>query len=340
MKNKKYGFTLVELLVVIAIIGILIGMLLPAVQQVREAARRTQCANNLKQATLAALNYESAHMEFPAGSSQYGYIGTSRKRGNSFWIPLLPFVEQGSLYDLYDLDWGGYTGSGANPNRALLEGKSFSFLQCPSSPLPVFPEVADGNMPQVGHSNGGSNPSTAMRSCYFGVGGSERHVSRRLGDAGGYISEGGVLGLRAISMGRIADGTSNTMILGEQSDYFQAEGNDGVVGNLDARSDCNAGFALGETDLDDDNFESGSENTRRRPNLTTLAQPLNEKNFDILLGAQGNLGPNRPLISAHPGMVIVSFADGSVHSLNDTLELNTLLNLCDKDDGNVTSIDN
>ena len=65
--TRRRGFTLVELLVVIAIIGILIGMLLPAVQQVREAARRTQCANNIRQLSLGAMNYESANMRFPPG---------------------------------------------------------------------------------------------------------------------------------------------------------------------------------------------------------------------------------------------------------------------------------
>lgn len=95
MKRIRSGFTLVELLVVIAIIGILIGMLLPAVQQVREAARRTVCSNNLRQIALASLNYESAHMEMPAGTVQttdFGY--------QSSFISILPFMEENNLFGL------------------------------------------------------------------------------------------------------------------------------------------------------------------------------------------------------------------------------------------------
>lgn len=109
--KKKSGFTLVELLVVIAIIGILIGMLLPAVQQVREAARRSACTNNLKQITLASLNFESAFMKFPPG-----YLGpprinpadaflTIQDGGNqqyySVFVFLLPYMEQNNIYNQF-----------------------------------------------------------------------------------------------------------------------------------------------------------------------------------------------------------------------------------------------
>ena len=116
MKHLKKGFTLVELLVVIAIIGILIAMLLPAVQAVREAARRTQCANNIKQIALAAMNYESANMQFPPGM-----INHDRLKGDDFNYPdgtspptlqgsgvsllafLLPYIEHANVDDFIDV---------------------------------------------------------------------------------------------------------------------------------------------------------------------------------------------------------------------------------------------
>ena len=94
MRTRRRGFTLVELLVVIAIIGILIGMLLPAVQQVREAARRISCANTLRQIALALHNYESAHMRFPNGwTGKYG----STTPGYGWMAYTLPFVEQANI---------------------------------------------------------------------------------------------------------------------------------------------------------------------------------------------------------------------------------------------------
>jgi len=96
------GFTLVELLVVIAIIGILIGLLLPAVQAVRAAARRVQCSNNLKQIGLGLLNYHDSNKAFPAGAYWYG-TDYDRYRG-SILIRLLPFIEQKALYDAFDFN--------------------------------------------------------------------------------------------------------------------------------------------------------------------------------------------------------------------------------------------
>lgn len=142
--KKRNGFTLVELLVVIAIIGILVGLLLPAVQAAREAARRMQCSNNLKQLGLAALNYESAYKRFPALQSGTGHIwgggdtsNTQRgSMGASFF--LLPFIEQTALYN--SLSTIGARQQGREPwNNNQLYLTRLSFLECPSDAGEVDP---------------------------------------------------------------------------------------------------------------------------------------------------------------------------------------------------------
>src|SRR3954471_6100931 len=95
--KKKHGFTLIELLVVIAIIAVLIALLLPAVQQAREAARRTQCKNNLKQLGLALYNYHDVYLMFPLASGPAGGPGGQR---HSTFVGLLPYIDQGPLANL------------------------------------------------------------------------------------------------------------------------------------------------------------------------------------------------------------------------------------------------
>lgn len=332
MKTTKRGFTLVELLVVIAIIGILIGMLLPAVQTVREAARRSQCSNNMRQCSLAMHNYESAFSEFPAGTTN-----AISGRGNSFWIPLLPYLESDNLFSQYDLDEGGWTGTSSNPNRVVLDGVTLSYLICPSSPLTRFPEEPEPGLPTVGSNFTGSTPPNAMRADYVGISGSIQHDSVIEGDGGSFHGEGGVIAWRPTKIGSITDGTSNTLVFGEQSDFLTHVDSTGATRMIDLRSDGNAGFCAGQTDFD--GFISASPgNNHRRFNMTTINVTLNFKDFDALDGAEGNLGANRPLQSAHQGLVIVGAADGSTHSLADSLDLLTLYNLVDKDDGQIANI--
>jgi prepilin-type N-terminal cleavage/methylation domain-containing protein/prepilin-type processing-associated H-X9-DG protein len=132
--RTRPGFTLIELLVVIAIIALLIGLLLPAVQKVREAVARISCANNLKQLGLGLMNFETTYGGFPPGDLDIA------SGGGISWVPLtLPFIEQGDLAALYHLNltWTAsandgtspYTGSSAGPNQQQVK-----IFQCPSAP--------------------------------------------------------------------------------------------------------------------------------------------------------------------------------------------------------------
>ena len=339
--NQKRGFTLVELLVVIAIIGILIGMLLPAVQQVREAARRTQCANNLRQVSLAALNYESAHMQLPPGNYRRldavaGALGTW---GHSHWVSTLPFTEQNGITNAYDTQYEGWTGTNnnANPNLAAVANAAIPYLICPSTPLEVFPfHDPDGKL-----AGDNSNPSaTGMMPCYTGISGAY-DPSNPKGEIAlqnsSFHSQNGALtvdydnSLKGIRLGQFPDGTSNTMIFAEQSDWTFVE-DSGSKRLVDCRADGNHGFSMGTRVL------RGTGMDNRVWNITTVRSRINEKNLDNAPGSEGNMACNRPIQSAHPGGVNVSFVDGSVHFLTDNLDLITLRNFAERNDGQNVSL--
>jgi prepilin-type N-terminal cleavage/methylation domain-containing protein/prepilin-type processing-associated H-X9-DG protein len=223
------AFTLIELLVVIAIIAVLIGLLVPAVQKVREAANNAQCKNNLKQIGLALLNYESTFKKFPLGHECHSYDGTGKTDGTigapyyfSNWaIQILPFVEQENLYRQYD-----NTVYNAHPNNDPFRLTYVPVYTCPSdirANQVLTPASAPSRDPR--------NPA-AMASSYKGVAGIDVDEYDQWG---GYPSEvkvnltnyptsRGLLhsvddwnGLSYERMASVTDGTSNTIAVGERT---------------------------------------------------------------------------------------------------------------------------
>lgn len=157
-RGNRQGFTLIELLVVIAIIAILIALLLPAVQQAREAARRTQCRNNLKQVGLALHNYHDNFNGFPigvnSGNGVYGPTGASVGSGRwgiSFWVGLLPYVDQAPMYNQFNFNGAspGYTAEMDANTQNLVRGKIQTHLKCPSSPLVDLKDTGGGVLNQM-----------------------------------------------------------------------------------------------------------------------------------------------------------------------------------------------
>ncbi|MCA9195572.1 MAG: DUF1559 domain-containing protein [Planctomycetales bacterium] len=216
--RKRLGFTLVELLVVIAIIGILVGLLLPAVQAAREAARRMQCSNNLKQLGLAMLNYESANKKLPAMGARTRLQYQTAERRYGWAIAVLPFIEQGNYYNALvsqasrDHSNGGglpnpwHTLKGSRPGNAQLVAwmansgweVDHPYMLCPSDPLP---------------SNRRESPSVMnYRVCV----GDDYYQNHFFLGQNGADNRGMFQVDRWLAIGGVPDGLSNTIMLGER----------------------------------------------------------------------------------------------------------------------------
>jgi prepilin-type N-terminal cleavage/methylation domain-containing protein len=204
----RYGFTLVELLVVIAIIGILVTLLLPAVQSAREAARRIQCANNLKQMGLAIHNYTSTHGILPLGSaekSEYRSVDDQGERLHGLFSFMLPFLEETAVYG--DLDLTGATETGHEKQRYTV----INTYICPSYPHPA---MIPAGTPDLFEWQWGAFTT------YLGVGGSMRYPQHRVGARG--TNTGGLMPINGLfgwdfqrKLREVTDGTSKTLMLGE-----------------------------------------------------------------------------------------------------------------------------
>ncbi len=325
--DRRQAFTLVELLVVIAIIGVLVALLLPAVQAAREAARRSQCANNLRQASIGLHNYQSAHGAFPAGAESY-----ITKRdwvwGTSWAVAIMPYTEQNSLYDQLDLvgEHSPQTGliyTGFNTyNGQKVDGVLISYLLCPSSPLEPL-----GLQGQSIPASGACSPMyTAITGAIDHTSAVDKDNQRDPHRTRGIQSRGGVLlANENVTFGRITDGSSNTIVLGEQSDFcFSAHGDP-----INCRSDFFHSFMMGAT--------PEAHRDDRWFNTTTVRYPINHKAWNSPGVGDQFYGCNRPIQSAHPGGAHVAMGDGSVHFLGESLELQVFFDLSNRDDGHIQS---
>ena len=309
-----HGFTLVELLVVIAIIATLMALLLPAIQGVREAARRTQCQNSLKQTGLGLQGHVSLYGEFPPS----GFTSESRGgHGFSWWVPTLPFLEQLPIFERLETTSTSPGWLPSTPqNQNLLKGVRFPFMFCPSSPVPPLVLTASWSP---------TNPPDVQSATYAGISGARNHptaVDRQVFGAVGWLSTGGLLvPHRGMPVAKVTDGLSNTILVGEQSDWLSPSVPTTDRATGDGRADCWHGFTMGPLRGDPRAF-----------NLTTVSHRINEKS-SAAYGVPGNCGPNTPIQSVHSGGAGVLLADVSVRFLTDDLDLATLYSLCNRNDG-------
>ena len=248
MKSMRKGFTLVELLVVIAIIGVLVALLLPAVQFARESARRTTCKNNLKQIGIAFHTYHDTQRVLP-----FGYFVDARLNAQAWGVAVLPYLEQSPIYDQYDTrvppfnEAGalGYNVVAAQKNIALISTPLPGFV-CPTSPDSISKRTYDGILPANAGGPGLPPLTLTWRAapCDYtittGVRGTFANIAY-LNNAGGSregaILPGGLFGDGSGNMGGMTDGTSNTFLMGERtggSTIYRRKVavNLGVFGNL------------------------------------------------------------------------------------------------------------
>lgn len=321
--NRKAGFTLVELLVVIAIIGILVGLLLPAVQAAREAARRMQCGNNLKQIGLALHNYHDTYKTFPSASMAYDKLSPNGgPHTRTAWIAILPFLEQQPYFDKIKTVSGEFSGnfwlgSGSAANlRNLVDGKSVDAYWCPSGPLPKFKT---------------QNGVEVQQTDYVLMGGANNHPTTDTNaQAGSHFSDGGFFrNYGGVKFRDITDGTTNVIAVSEQSG-FTINGTDNT---FDARAHENSGWYMGSKNHDVPSGAADSfEEDDRCYNITTLRQSIGTK---IIGGNWAKTqGCNTPVQSAHPGGVQVTVGDASVRFLPSSTDLTVAKNLCNRNDGN------
>ncbi|MCA9116768.1 MAG: DUF1559 domain-containing protein [Planctomycetaceae bacterium] len=329
-QRRSRGFTLIELLVVIAIIAILIALLLPAVQQAREAARRTQCRNNLKQLGLALHNYHDNFISFPLGTLPLYHNGNWRSR-------ILPYLDQAPLYNqltaVQPSIASGYSGKRNDTinigeygtgSYSVLAGLTLAAYVCPSAATDPNYNATSPNF---------NNAERGQTHDYVGVAGAGPDPGGRASgqvcsadiSGRGIVCQNGLLAPNVNALIRdCTDGTSNTMLVAEQS---------GLVGTQELSCNYQGGWAgwypsaQQPKDVTSSSpFGNGVTTLRYQINLNTASPPN---------GANTTYSHNTIINSFHEGGTHALLADGAVKFLSENMNLTTLLRLGAKDDGEV-----
>jgi prepilin-type N-terminal cleavage/methylation domain-containing protein/prepilin-type processing-associated H-X9-DG protein len=327
MKPARRGFTLIELLVVIAIIAVLIALLLPAVQASREAARRIQCTNNLKQLGIALHNYEGSIGSFPSGeistllnpnwtlpAGSCNGAPPELGPGWSLFALAFPFLEQQVLANALNFNLGI-----ADPANLTVRGTQVAVYSCPSdSPPATVPMFDCGNPPSAGNT-----PVTLLSdlapSSYVGVlGGGNRNNPDPLCGCYEWQPFNGMFHRNSrVRIAEITDGTSNTVGVGERDNRFVLSSWVGVLPNAEVIYNPAKGL--------------GCQNSR--PSITAVV--VHSRQYTV----------NRPDASPaafhtqHPGGGNFLLMDGSVRFIKDSVSLDTMRALCTRNYAEIVSSD-
>jgi prepilin-type N-terminal cleavage/methylation domain-containing protein/prepilin-type processing-associated H-X9-DG protein len=317
----RRGFTLIELLVVIAIIGVLIAMLLPAVQAAREAARRSQCSNNLKQLGIALHNFHDVQGHFPSSVRPGGLTPLPRVAGTTL---ALQYLEQGSLYNSmnFEFTWG-------NPQNSTTVRTQVATFLCPSTPRP---ERTDG-IPEISPWRDGVNTVTD----YSPTIGIDPRVGT-LGLVDG-VSKGILSKNENVKMAEVTDGLTNTILYAESAGrpFVYRRGGRLVPGGLlNARVNA-GGWARPASDFSIDGASADG-------SIIPGPYPINRTNGENVGGLAfphpyyGTEGTSETF-AFHPGGANVLLGDGSVRFLKESLGMRVFAALVTRDGAEIVSSD-
>jgi len=322
---RHFAFTLVELLVVIAIIGMLVGLLLPAVQQAREAARVMQCNNNLKQLGLAALNHESTNKFYPSGGWIHRWegdpdFGFGEKQPGSWMYSLLPYLEQQTLWSLGQ-DGNQTVDANIKSSNATRAQFPMTFLSCPSRRTCKLYASGVGGCNCNGISQSGKteyNACTGDGYCAVSTSVSTYTEALAVKLTGG--NTGITFGKSKTQMGEVRDGTSNTFLYGEK--YLDASKYEVSTNSESATGDNQTPWA-------------GPDNDSFRQTAYSSSNPSN------CAPRQDRSGFNNGSIfgSAHAGAFGMVMGDGSVQRIPYSINPETYSYLGKKADGKVATLE-